>query len=254
MGAVPRRGPVSGRQRTFTTPPGERRRVGPGGVRPHVSAYAEHLAVAACDAVKASLDYEAHWLDDEESSMRNRRDACVKLVATPIDSRDVTPDQDERAVELRTNEGKLGLELAEVHGGRCAVIKCSAWTEAVRPGDHVVAVGDRRCWRYAPVVKAISKAKKRGIVKLLLRRVAVEQPELAQKEAPPTSATSREWASQKQNGSQSKVQSCVRSGVLAPSRATYAIAASDVLRQRGRRTPSPRHAVSRAGTRVPRSP
>ena len=36
---------------------------------PYVSAYAEHLAVAACDAVKASLDYEAHWLDDEESSM-----------------------------------------------------------------------------------------------------------------------------------------------------------------------------------------
>ena len=91
---------------------------------PYVSAYAEHLAVAACDAVKASLDYEAHWLDDEESSIRNTRDACVKLVATPIESRDVKAAEDERAVELRTNDGKLGLELAEVHGGRCAVIKC----------------------------------------------------------------------------------------------------------------------------------
>ena len=111
-------------------------------------------------------------------------------------------------MELRTNDGKLGLELAEVHGGRCAVIKCSAWTEAVRPGDYVVAVGDRRCWRYAPVVKAIAKAKKRGIVKLLLRRVdVVEQPELDPGEAPPTSATNEAWASQKQNGSQSKVQS-----------------------------------------------
>ena len=110
-------------------------------------------------------------------------------------------------MELRTNEGKLGLELAEVHGGRCAVIKCSAWTEAVQTGDYVVAVGDRRCWRYAPVVKAISKAKKRGIVKLLLRRVAVEQPEPDQKPAPPTSATNEAWTSQKQNGSQSKVQS-----------------------------------------------
>ena len=126
--------------------------------------------MAACDAVKASLDHEAHWLVDEESSIRNRRDACVKLVATSIESRDVAPDQDERAVELRTTDGKLGLELAEVHGGRCAVIKCSAWTEQVRPGDYVVAVGERRCWRYAHVVKAISKAKKRGVVKLLLRR------------------------------------------------------------------------------------
>jgi len=173
---------------------------------PYISAYAEHLAVAACDAVKACA-YEAHWLDDEESSIRNRRDACVKLVASQIESRDVAPDQDERAVELRTNDGKLGLELAEVHGGRCAVIKCSAWTEQVRPGDYVVAVGDRRCWRYAPVVKAISKAKKRGIVKLLLRRVDVAQQELEQKDAPPTSATNEAWASQKQNGSQSKVQS-----------------------------------------------
>ena len=223
---------------------------------PYVSAYAEHLAVAACDAVKASLDYEAHWLDDEESSMRNRRDACVKLVATPIESRDVKAAEDERAVELRTNEGKLGLELAEVHGGRCAVIKCSAWTEAVRPGDYVVAVGEKRCWRYAPVVKAISKAKKRGIVKLLLRRVAVvEHPELAQKEAPPTSATNEAWASQKQNGSQSKVQSyCAFRRPCTPRRrrvaarhAAHAMprrprrlarrghARLEVLRQRGRR-------------------
>ena len=211
---------------------------------PYVSAYAEHLAVAACDAVKASLDYEAHWLDDEESSMRNRRDACVKLVASSIESRDVTPDHDERAVELRTNDGKLGLELAEVHGGRCAVIKCSAWTEAVRPGDYVVAVGERRCWRYAPVVKAIAKAKKRGIVKLLLRRVAVVQPELEQKEEPPTSATNEAWASQKQNGSQSKVQSyCAFRRPCTPRRrrAAHAVAAP----------PTPSRAQ---GTRVPRSP
>ena len=64
---------------------------------PYVSAYAEHLAVAACDAVKACA-YEAHWLDDEESSIRNRRDACVKLVATSIESRDVAPCDDERSV------------------------------------------------------------------------------------------------------------------------------------------------------------
>ena len=188
--------------------------------------------------------------------MRNRRDACVKLVASSIESRDVTPDHDERAVELRTNDGKLGLELAEVHGGRCAVIKCSAWTEAVRPGDYVVAVGDRRCWRYAPVVKAISKAKKRGIVKLLLRRVdVVEQQELDQKEAPPPSATNEAWASQKQNGSQSKVQSyCASRRPCTPRRRRVARAAPpspsprrrrrlarrgharlEVVRQRGRR-------------------
>ena len=195
---------------------------------PYVSAYAEHLAVAACDAVKASLDYEAHWLDDEESSMRNRRDACVKLVATPIESRDVKAAEDERAVELRTNEGKLGLELAEVHGGRCAVIKCSAWTEAVQPGDYVVAVGERRCRRYAPVVKAIAKAKKRGIVKLLLRRVdVVEQPELEQKEAPPTSATNeaRGLPKAERLAVQGPELLCVPASVHR--RATYAIAASD---------------------------
>ena len=188
--------------------------------------------------------------------MRNRRDACVKLVATPIESRDVKAAEDERAVELRTNDGKLGLELAEVHGGRCAVIKCSAWTEAVRPGDYVVAVGEKRCWRYAPVVKAIAKAKKRGIVKLLLRRVdVVEHPELAQKEAPPTSATNEAWASQKQNGSQSKVQSyCAFRRPCTPRRRRVAPATPptpsprrprrlarrgharlEVLRQRGRR-------------------
>ena len=76
-------------------------------------------------------------------------------------------------------------------------------------------------------MKAISKAKKRGIVKLLLRRVAVvEQPELEQKEAPPTSATHEAWASQKQNGSQSKVQSyCAFRRPCTPRRRRVACAA-----------------------------
>lgn len=177
---------------------------------PFIVAYAEHLAVAACDAVKAPLDYEAHWLDDEESSLRNRRDACVKLLATPVDSNDMTPSHDERGVELRASDGRLGLELTEVHGGRCAVVTCSAWTQAIAPGDYVVGVGETRCWRYAAVVQAIKTAKKRGTVRLLLKRVEVDHPELSpapQPPSPPKSATNAAWGSQRQNGSHSKVQS-----------------------------------------------